>query len=242
MGAAFAAHNELGRLFKESHYARHMASRLSELGHDVEYEYKISLTHEDFTKDYYVDLLIDRFVPYELKTVKELSTEHEAQTLNYLYLCDVRHGKLINFQKPSVESRFISTSLNYEQRLGFSFEQFDWLETSKRPIKATLKELLDDWGAYLSLEAYKEALVYFCCAPDLRDKPLSFKTNSGYSGDVRLNRIDDESFLYLTTRSKYLNDHEKHLSTLLKMTGQRCAQWIHFDRNRVILRSIRFPI
>lgn len=238
MGAAFAAHNELGRLFEEYHYADHMAEKLAKLGHDVTREYKVSIKYEDFRKDYYVDLLIDNSVPYELKATEEFNAKHEAQTLQYLYLCNLNHGKLINFRKPSVESRFISTSLTQEQRLNCTVEEINWSEVSERSIKATLGELLSEWGAYLSLEAYKEALVYFCCSDKLSEEPLPFKTTSGHIGEVRLYRIDEDSFLYLTTASKYLEDHKKHLAKVLASTGQKQAQWIHFDKNQVTLRSI----
>lgn len=238
MGAAFAAHNELGRLFDEIHYADHMGEGLSKLGYHVEREYRIALSHEDFTKSYYVDLLINKSVPYELKTVEELNAEHEAQTLNYLYLSNLHHGKLINFRKPSVESRFVSTSLRHEERLKFTVEESNWSETSQRSTKDTLKALLHEWGTCLSLEAYKEALIHFCCSGCLSDELLPFRTKSGYQGAVKLNRIDKGSFLYFTTASTYLKDHEKHLHKVLDATEKQQAQWVHFDRNKVILRSI----
>jgi GxxExxY protein len=238
MGAAFTAHNELGRLFDEKNYADHMAKSLSRLNHQIEREYRIRLTHGDYSKDYSIDLLVDSSIAYELKAVEGLNTKHEAQALNYLYLCNLSHGKLINFGKPSVESRFISTSLTHAERLSFTIDESNWSETSQNSLKDTLKALLDDWGTHLSLEAYKEALIHFCCSSRLSEEALPFRTGSGYQGVVKLNRITEDSFLYLTTTGKYLNDHENHLRKVLDATRQRQAQWILFDRNRVTLRTL----
>ena len=238
MGAAFAAHNELGRLFEENHYAQHMEKCLLGLGHAVEREYKISVTHEDFKKDYYVDLLVDQSVPYELKAVEELNPKHKAQALNYLYLCSLSHGKLINFRKPSVESRFISTSLTHQERLNYVIDDTEWSESPRLPIKHILEELLNEWGTCLSLELYRDALIHFCCMREILNNPLPIRTTSGHSGKMNLNRIDEDSFLYVTSTSKHLNDHKKHLKKVLGMTGQQVAQWINFDRRRISLSSI----
>lgn len=238
MGAAFAAHNELGRLFDESHYAAYMDKRLLESGHQVEREFKISLIYKDFKKDYYVDLLVDSSVPYELKTVKALNDEHRAQALNYLYLCNLSHGKLINFRKPSVEGEFISTSIAQPQRFEYAIDMAEWSECSTQPILPTLEELLNEWGAYLSLEVYREGLAHFCCPLASRSKPASLRTRSGFVGKVYLNRINESNFLYISSTNKYQNDHKKHLFNQLEMTELKRAQWINFDRNRITLRSI----
>jgi GxxExxY protein len=239
MGAAFAAHNELGRLFDEAHYAHFMRDHLTAGGHHVAHEYKISITFEDFQKNYYVDLLINNAVPYELKVVDEINRKHEAQALNYLYLCDLSHGKIINFRNPSVESRFISTTLRRQDRAQFEIEDSDWKECGSLQIKEILRQLLDDWGTHLSLEIYRQALAHFCCQQELSEQPLDIKTRSGHTGNIYLHRIDRGTFLYLTSNASHLPDHEKHLRKILEMTNQSGAQWIHFDKTHICLRTIR---
>jgi GxxExxY protein len=47
--------------------------------------------------DYVADLFIDNQVIVELKAVKAIAPEHEAQLLHYLKATQVRHGLLVNF-------------------------------------------------------------------------------------------------------------------------------------------------
>jgi GxxExxY protein len=46
---------------------------------------------------------VDNKVILELKAVKELAPEHQAQLINYLKATQVEVGLLINFGKPKLE-------------------------------------------------------------------------------------------------------------------------------------------
>ena len=46
---------------------------------------------------YRMDLLVERFVVVEVKSVEALAPVHEAQTLSYLRLSDAKLALLINF-------------------------------------------------------------------------------------------------------------------------------------------------
>ncbi len=50
-----------------------------------------------FTKKYRIDLLVERQVIIELKSVETLNDVHTAQVLTYLKLSNCRIGLLINF-------------------------------------------------------------------------------------------------------------------------------------------------
>ena len=58
MGVVFAVHNEFGRLLEEDLYKREIAARCVAMGiQPVEREVWIRVSHQSFTKDYYLDLL-----------------------------------------------------------------------------------------------------------------------------------------------------------------------------------------
>lgn len=48
-----------------------------------------------------------------------LAASHRAQLLNYLLLCDVEHGKLINVRSEEVVPEFVNTLLKLDDRIGF---------------------------------------------------------------------------------------------------------------------------
>jgi GxxExxY protein len=53
--------------------------------------------------DFFADILVENKVIVELKAVKALSPEHEAQIINYLKATGIKVGLLINFGKPKLE-------------------------------------------------------------------------------------------------------------------------------------------
>ena len=59
---------------------------------------------------FYADLLVEEKVVVELKSVKTLIPEHEAQTINYLNATGIQVGLLINFGKPTLEFKRFTRS------------------------------------------------------------------------------------------------------------------------------------
>ena len=54
---------------------------------------------------FYADLLVEGKVIVELKAVRELAPEHEAQIINYLHATGMDVGLLINFGKSRLQYR-----------------------------------------------------------------------------------------------------------------------------------------
>lgn len=119
MSAAFDIHSEMGRLLDEQIYKLELANRCRAMGFEVDLEVPITATFNGFRKDYFMDLVVDRSVVYELKATESLSDSHEAQLLNYLMLADGRRGKLVNFGAGSVDARFVNRTITEEKRHTF---------------------------------------------------------------------------------------------------------------------------
>ena len=75
MGHAYACQNELGRLCDEGVYEADLKARLLAEGfHEVHTQVPVTVTHDSFSKTYYLDLIADDAL-YELKTNKALTGE-----------------------------------------------------------------------------------------------------------------------------------------------------------------------
>ena len=104
IGCAYSVANELGFGFLEKVYEHSMMIAISEKNLKVKNQVPISVYyHEKNVGDYYADLLVDDKIIIELKSVKELSSIHKAQLLNYLKATKKRIGLLINFGSSKVE-------------------------------------------------------------------------------------------------------------------------------------------
>ena len=62
--------------------------------------------------EFYADLLVEEKVIVELKTVKALAPEHEAQIINYLHATGIEVGLLINFGNSKLEFKRFTRNKN----------------------------------------------------------------------------------------------------------------------------------
>src|SRR5438045_3734188 len=108
IGAAMEVHRELGPGFMESVYQRAMEVELHQRQILFEAQKRISLEYKDSSVgDHVLDLIVDAAVVVELKAVKDLNDQHQAQVISYLRATSTRIGLLINFSKPSLEHKRI---------------------------------------------------------------------------------------------------------------------------------------
>ena len=96
---AYAIHCYHGHGHLEKVYENALAHRLRKAGLDVRQQQPLKVYDEDgmLIGDYYADLLVEGCLLIELKAVRALAPEHEAQTLGYLKASRLQHGLLINF-------------------------------------------------------------------------------------------------------------------------------------------------
>lgn len=96
---AYDIHVYHGHGHLEKPYENALGHRLRKAGLDVKQQHPVQVFDEDGTLigDYLADLLIEGVLIVELKAVKALAPEHEAQILGYLKSARLEHGLLINF-------------------------------------------------------------------------------------------------------------------------------------------------
>ena len=111
IGCAFEVINELGSGFLESVYENAMVLALSEAGLNVNSQVPVPVTFRGKrVGDSYADLLVDGKVIVELKALKALAPEHQAQIINYLNATGIEVGLLINFGNPKLELKRFTRS------------------------------------------------------------------------------------------------------------------------------------
>ncbi len=102
IGAAIEVHKLLGPGLLESVYETCLCREFDLLG--ISYERQVALPLEykglKLGDGYRIDLLADRRLVLEIKSVQELLPIHEAQLMTYLRLSGLKIGLLINFNVP----------------------------------------------------------------------------------------------------------------------------------------------
>ena len=98
LGAFFQLHKELGFGFSEKVYESALEILLNELGMIVERQKEICVHyHGKVIGQYKADIIVNRVVLLEIKSVEKLIDAHDAQLLNYLKATELEVGLLLNF-------------------------------------------------------------------------------------------------------------------------------------------------
>jgi iron complex transport system substrate-binding protein len=100
--ASVHIHAKLGPGLLESVYERILAHELERRGLSVERQVPVPIIFDGlhFEEGFRADLIVERCVIVELKSVETLAPVHSKQLLTYLKLLDYRLGLLINFGAP----------------------------------------------------------------------------------------------------------------------------------------------
>ncbi|MBV4356163.1 GxxExxY protein [Pinibacter aurantiacus] len=99
IGIAISVHRTLGPGLLENTYKECLFYKITQSGLWVEKEKPMPLVYEGVKLEcgYRIDLLIERCLVLEIKSVEALNDVHLAQTLTYMKLGKYQLGLLINF-------------------------------------------------------------------------------------------------------------------------------------------------
>ncbi len=98
-GAIFDVYREMGCGFLEAVYQECLCRELKSRNIDFISQPELSLHYKGIVlnKKYQPDIVCFGKIIIELKTVKKIAPEHEAQILNYLKASGMKLGLLVNF-------------------------------------------------------------------------------------------------------------------------------------------------
>lgn len=104
IGSAIEVHKELGFGFLEKVYENALMLVLKDNGIYAEQQKNINVFfRNEIIGEYYADILVDKKVILELKTVNKITEVHQAQLLHYLKATGVKVGYIINFANAKLE-------------------------------------------------------------------------------------------------------------------------------------------
>jgi len=240
-GCAFDIHNGMGRYLDERLYQAELAARLKDRRLTVLREMKITLTLDSFTRDYYVDILVNGGVIIETKTAEALAPAHRAQVLNYLYLCGLHHATLLNFRTERVQHEFVSSSLTLEQRRQVSWNLGDWkpLSAGCETLHGTMQRALADWGSGLDPTLYRDAVTHFLGGEAKVIREVKVASEHGLLGTQKVHLLADDIAFSVTAsihRPQVVLEHHRRF---LQHTPLRAIQWINLNRHTVTLHTIQ---
>jgi len=241
MGHAYASQNELGRLCDECAYQADLKARLLADGfRSVLTEVPVAVTHRDFSKKYFLDLIADGAL-YELKADTTLVSEHDAQLFHYMFLLGLPRAKLLNLRPAKVQGKVLATGLTPEscRRVTTVTEHWRKLSPACVILRQTLEELVADWGAFLEVGLYQEALVHFMGGAAKVEHRVSLgRIGIDLGGQRMLVHAPGVAFR-LTAVTEGQQHVESHLRRLLALTDLMAIQWINLNHAQIEFTTIQ---
>ncbi|MBO9671825.1 MAG: GxxExxY protein [Sphingobacteriaceae bacterium] len=103
-GSIFNVYNTLGPGLLESAYEAALKYEIEKAGLFVERQVSLPMQYEEITVDvgYRLDLLVEKKVVVELKSVEFVMNVHHKQLLTYLKLSGYKLGLLVNFNTDNI--------------------------------------------------------------------------------------------------------------------------------------------
>lgn len=118
--ACFEVTKELGAGYVESVYEKALLIALRQKGLSVKAQFPLSVRLRGHVAgEFYADIRLEDKVIIELKTVRALTPEHQAQVINYLNATEIEVGLLVNFGNPKLEYKRLH---RYKQAAGIKLD------------------------------------------------------------------------------------------------------------------------
>lgn len=113
--ASLEVHKIMGPGLLESVYEMCLLKELQLRNISAESQVGIPLQFKgfDLSKEFKIDILVEKELIIELKSVDMILPVHQAQIISYLKLADKRMGFLINFNVPIIKNGFKRFVNNY---------------------------------------------------------------------------------------------------------------------------------
>ena len=117
IGCAFEVSNELGAGFLESVYEKALLLALRQKGLSAISQHPVKVMFRDeCVGNFNADILVEKKVIVELKAVKALAPDHQAQIINYLNATGIEVGLLINFGRPKLEYKRFTRNKDFKHK------------------------------------------------------------------------------------------------------------------------------
>jgi len=192
------------------------------------------------TQDEFTALAYDVML-FEWKSVERLSPEHRGQLLNYLLLCDLPNGKLVNVRPESIEHEFVNTTLRPNDRrcLQTDSSKFTPLDANDNFWMEFLCEAIDDWGAGLDVHLYESAIAHILGGDEIVLREIDILVNGQIVGSQKARRTPSGAAFKVTTLQQSLNAFERHAQKFLMRTTLPAIHWVNVSRQSLQITTLK---
>jgi GxxExxY protein len=236
MNCVYGIHNEFGRFFDEAVYKRELADRMS----GMELELPVTVSYGSFSKLYRLDVLAYKRCVFEFKAAEAIVPRHRGQTINYLILFDLPHGKIINVRPERVDDEFVNCHLRLDDLKSPSIDStyFSSDVDGASFFHDHLLNMIADWGSALETGLYEEALTHLLGGEERVLLPVPVTGMKRHLHDQKMRLLAPQVAFKITAFPERLEAFEVHVQRLLTHTSLDAIHWANITAKQVTFRTI----
>lgn len=235
MNKVFSVRNKMGPFFNECIYQQEICRQFEK----TQQEISVIVTHDDFTHRYFIDSVFEGVAVFEWKSATQLNDKHRAQLLNYLMLCEIERGKLVNLRPDTIEHEFVNSPMKRSVRQSFELttKGFEPLGKSESDWAEFMTSALRDWGAGLDLNLYESATDHAFGGADHLIQNIDVMSGTKLLGRQNMRITPDGSIVKITALHK--QSFIENAIRLLAYIDSPVIQWLNITNQQVSFQTIR---
>ncbi len=150
-------------------------------------------------------------------------------------LTEMSHSLLVNLRPERVQHQFVSTTLDLAERRRFAIHEADWrpINEPSRWLRETIVRLLSDWGTFLQVALYREAIIHFLGGPQVALHKVPVFDGDQSLGFDEVCLLCDDTALALTALPDGQQRMRDQLRRFLGHTRLACIQWINLNHHDI---------
>ncbi|QDV43315.1 hypothetical protein Enr13x_31700 [Stieleria neptunia] len=237
MGRVFAVRKTMGPFFRELIYQK----KICESFPQTQVEVPIIVSQDQFRQEYYLDTVFDAVAVFEWKAVQRLNSRHRAQLLNYLMLCELERGKLVNLRPETIEHEFVNSPLSRKQRQSFALHRSDFIPQgqSEQDWTEFMVAALRDWGTGLDLHLYESATEHIFGGAEKTLQEVAVHCGRQFLGNQKTRITPEGSIVKVTALNKHKQSFLENIRRFLRYVKIPVVQWLNISSDTVTFQTIR---
>ena len=237
MGHVFSVRKTMGPFFREQIYQ----TKICESFQQTQVEVPIIVTHDSFRHEYFIDTVFDAVAVFEWKAVERIHSRHRAQLLNYLMLCELQRGKLVNLRPETIEHEFVNSPLSRKQRQSFNLDRSEFVPQgqSEREWADFMVAALRDWGTGLDLNLYESATEFVFGGAEKTLQEVAIHSGHQFLGNQKTRITPAGSIVKVTALNKQKQSYLKNILRFLRYVEIPVVQWLNIASDTVTFQTIR---
>jgi len=98
--------------------------------------------------------------------------------------------------------------------------------------------LLSDWGAFLEVTLYRDAITHFLKGAPCGRRPVAIVSGKRMLGTQDLNLLTEKSAFSISAVTVAPLEYESHLSRILHHTSLDHMHWINLDHHKITFTTL----